>query len=231
MGARGGDELVEPPLRELGREGAPERLAGRLALLEPQAAALERLEKLEEAILLQAELLELKANPNRSAEGIVIEAKLERGRGAVATILVQRGTLKIGDIFVTGSESGRVRALINERGEKVEEAGPSEPVEVLGLNGTPFAGDDFIVVESDTRAREVADFRAHSRREADIAASSRGTLEQMLSKIKEGEIKELCLIIKADVAGSIEALKKVFDEIEVRDTRVKILHTGVGGIT
>ena len=131
--------------------------------------------------------MELKANPDRAAEGAVIEARLERGRGPVATVLIQRGTLKVGDIFVAGSEWGRVRALADERGESIEEAGPSVPVEVLGLNGTPMAGDDLVVVDNDARAREIADFRQQKKRDLDIAASSRGTIEQMLTRIQEGE--------------------------------------------
>ena len=162
-----------------------EEMGGEILAIEVSAKEHTNLDKLAEAILLQAELLELAANPDRNAEGAVIEAKLERGRGSVATVLVQRGTLRVGDIFVAGSEWGRVRALVNDRGETIEEAGPSLPVEVWGLNGTPLAGDDLVVVESDGQAREVADFRSQRKRELEIASSSRGTLEQMLTRIQE----------------------------------------------
>ncbi len=188
------------------------------------------LDKLEEAILLQAELLELKANANRQAEGVVIEAKMERGRGSIATVLVQRGTLNVGDVFVAGSESGRVRALVNDRGEPVDSAGPSVPVEVLGLTGTPVAGDEFIVVENEARAREVAAFRIHTKRESDMAAQARGSLEQMLSRIKEGEAKELPLVVKSDVHGSLEAIVGSLDKIGTDEAKVRVLHAAVGGI-
>ena len=177
-----------------------------------------------------AELLELAANPDRNAEGAVIEAKVERGRGPVATVLIQRGTLRVGDIFVAGSEWGRVRALVNDRGETVEEAGPSLPVEVWGLNGMPLAGDDLIVVDSDGQAREVADFRSQRKRELEIAASSRGTLEQMFSRIREGGTKELPIVIKSDVHGSLEAISTSLEKLGTEEVKVEILHSGVGGI-
>ncbi len=190
------------------------------------------LEKLEEAILLQAEILELKANPGRTAEGVVIEAKLERGRGSVATVLVQRGTLKVGDVFVTGAEWGRVRALINDRGQTVDEAGPATPVEVLGLNGTPMAGDDFTVIENEARAREIAEFRQRKKREAVNAASARGSLQDMFSRIQAGEVKELPVVIKGDVQGSIEAISGALEKLTAESTEVKVrvLHSSVGAI-
>ena len=187
------------------------------------------LDKLVEALLLQAELLELKANPERAAEGVVIEAKLEQGRGSVATVLVQRGTLKVGDVFVTGSESGRVRALLNDRGEKVEEAGPSAPVEVLGLAGTPLAGDDFVVVENEARAREIASFRKSKVRDQG-ATANRVSLEQLISKIKEGETQRLPVVIKSDVQGSVEAIVGALEKLGTDEVAVQVLHTGVGGI-
>jgi translation initiation factor IF-2 len=207
-----------------------EDLGGEVLAIDVSAKEKRNLDKLQEAILLQAELLELTANPNRSAEGIVIEAKLERGRGSVATVLVQRGTLKVGDIFVSGSEWGRVRALINERGESLEEAGPAVPVEVLGLNGTPFAGDDFVVVENEGRAREIASFRADAKRDTSIAAQGRGSLEQMLSKIKEGEVKELPVVVKSDVHGSLEAINSSLEKMGNEEVKVRMLHAAVGGI-
>ena len=183
-----------------------EELGGEVLDVEVSALKKTNLDRLEEAILLQSELLDLKANPNRPAEGVVLEAKVERGRGPVATVLIQRGTLHIGDIFVSGSEWGRVRALIDERGESQREAGPSTPIEVLGLNGIPLAGDDFVVIESESRAREVTDFRQRRRREAAAVAGARGTLEQMFSQIASGAAKELPVVVKSDVQGSLEAI-------------------------
>ena len=207
-----------------------EEMGGEILAIEVSAKEHTNLDKLAEAILLQAELLELAANPDRSAEGAVIEAKIERGRGPVATVLIQRGTLRVGDIFVAGSEWGRVRALVNDRGETVEEAGPSLPVEVWGLNGIPLAGDDLVVVESDGQAREVADFRSQRKRELEIASSSRSTLEQMLSRIREGATKELPVVIKTDVHGSLEAISTSLEKLGTEEVKVQILHSGVGGI-
>ncbi|MCH8924566.1 MAG: translation initiation factor IF-2 [Proteobacteria bacterium] len=207
-----------------------EEMGGEILAIEVSAKEHTNLDKLAEAILLQAELLELAANPDRNAEGAVIEAKIERGRGPVATVLIQRGTLRVGDIFVAGSEWGRVRALVNDRGETVEEAGPSLPVEVWGLNGIPLAGDDLVVVESDGQAREVADFRSQRKRELEIASSSRSTLEQMLSRIREGATKELPVVIKTDVHGSLEAISTSLEKLGTEEVKVQILHSGVGGI-
>ena len=187
------------------------------------------LDKLTEAILLQAEVLDLKANPNRPAEGVIIETKVERGRGAVATCLVQRGSLKIGDIFVAGSEWGRVRGLMDAAGNEVQAAGPGMPVEILGLNGTPAAGDDLIVVPSEARAREVTEFRQRRLRDARTTAT-RGTLEQMMSRIQQGQTKELALVVKADVHGSTEAIVGALEKLSTNDVGVNVLHGGVGGI-
>lgn len=207
-----------------------EDMGGDILAIEVSAKERINLDKLIEAILLQAELLELGANPDRAAQGVVIEAKLERGRGPVATVLVQRGTLNIGDIFVTGSEWGRVRAMINEHGKSIDEAGPSIPVEVLGLNGAPLAGDDFIVVEHEARAREIAEFRGQTKREKEMAASGRGTLEQMLDRIKEGEASELPVVIKSDVQGSLEAIVSSLEKLGTDEVKARVLHAGVGGI-
>ena len=209
-----------------------EELGGDILAVEVSAKAKRGLERLEEAILLQAEILELRANPDRPAMGAVIEAKLERGRGSVATVLVQRGTLKVGDIFVAGSEWGRVRALINDRGQQVDEAGPSVPVEVLGLNGTPMAGDDFAVLESEARAREIIEFRQRKKRDAQVKATARGTLEQMFTRIQEGEAKELPIVLKGDVQGSIEAIVGALEKLAGTNTEVKVrvLSSGVGAI-
>ncbi|MGH7099043.1 MAG: translation initiation factor IF-2, partial [Stellaceae bacterium] len=207
-----------------------EELGGEVLDIEVSALKRTNLDKLEEAILLQAELLDLKANPDRPAEGVVIEAKLERGRGAVATVLIQRGTLKVGDIFVAGSEWGRVRALIDDRGRSRQGAGPSEPIEVLGLNGAPLAGDDLIVAESESRARDIADFRQRRRRSAQAAAGARGTLEQMFSQIAAGVARELPVVVKSDVQGSLEAIVGSLEKLSTEEVAVRVLHSAVGGI-
>ncbi|MDX1486391.1 MAG: translation initiation factor IF-2, partial [Alphaproteobacteria bacterium] len=188
------------------------------------------LDKLEEAIVLQAELLELSANPDRPAQGIVVEAKIEQGRGNVATVLIERGTLSVGDIFVAGSEWGRVRALVDDHGRTVDEAGPAMPVEVLGLNGTPIAGDEFAVVESENRARQVTEYRQRQTRDAAAAAGARGTVEQMLASIAAGESEELPLVIKADVQGSVEAIVGAIEKLGTEEVKARILHAAVGGI-
>ncbi|MBV9150510.1 MAG: translation initiation factor IF-2, partial [Alphaproteobacteria bacterium] len=207
-----------------------EELGGEVLDVEVSALKKTNLDRLEEAILLQAELLDLKANPNRPAEGVVLEAKLERGRGPVATVLVQRGTLRIGDIFVAGSEWGRVRALIDERGEQRRVAGPSMPIEVLGLNGIPLAGDDFVAVDDESRAREVTDFRQRRRRDTAAAAGSRGTLEQMFSQIAAGVAKELPVVVKSDVQGSLEAIVGSLEKLSTSEVSMRVLHSAVGGI-
>jgi translation initiation factor IF-2 len=208
-----------------------EEMGGDILAVDVSAKTKMGLDRLEETILLQAEILELRSNPDRAASGTVIEAKLERGRGSVATVLVQKGTLKVGDTFVAGSEWGKVRALINDRGQNVTEAGPASPVEVLGLNGTPLAGDDFTVVESEARAREIAEFRQRKKREVANAAT-RGTLEQMFNRIQAGEAKELPVVIKGDVQGSIEAIAGTLEKLTSGNTEVKVrvLHSSVGAI-
>ena len=185
-----------------------ESMGGETLEIEVSATKRINLDKLLDAIALQSEVLELKANPEREAEGTVIEAKLDRGRGPVATALVQRGTLKVGDIVVAGAEWGRVRALVNDQGQTVQEAGPSVPVEVLGFSGTPEAGDTFAVVENEGRAREVTDYRIRQKREKSAARATgmRGSLEQMMSQLKTAGRKEFPLIVKGDVQGSIEAI-------------------------
>ncbi|MGY9054686.1 MAG: translation initiation factor IF-2 [Alphaproteobacteria bacterium] len=188
------------------------------------------LEELQEAILLQSELLELKANPNRSAQGIVVEAQLDRGRGSVATILVQRGTLRVGDSIVVGSEYGRVRAMIDERGQQLKEAGPSMPVEILGLQGTPMAGDEAVVVENEVKAREIAEYRQRRDRDKRRTAGARGTLEEMFDKLKAGVTKDLSVVIKTDVQGSQEAIVGALEKFNNEEVAVRVLHAGVGGI-
>ena len=189
------------------------------------------LDKLEEAIMLQAELLELTANPDRAASGVVVEAKVERGRGSVATLLVQRGTLKLGDIFVVGAESGRVRALLDDRGKNLKSAAPGQPVEILGLNGTPMAGDDCVVVETEARAREIAEYRTRQIKDREAARGARGSVEQMLSAIAAGEAEELPVVIKTDVHGSLEAIRVALEKLGTDQVKVRILSAGVGAIS
>ena len=201
--------------------------------LEVEVSALKKtgLDKLLEAILLQAEVLELTANPARPAEGVIVEAKLERGRGPVGTALIQRGTLKLGDLIVAGQAWGRVRALLNDVGENVKEAGPSVPVEVLGFDSAPEAGDQFAVVENDARAREITDYRLRERRKRLAVAGARGSLEQMMSQLKDAGIKEFPVVVKGDVQGSVEAITAALGKVGSDEVRARIIHAGVGGIT
>ena len=213
----------------LQHEVVVEELGGDTIAVEVSAKTRQGLDKLEEAILLQAELLELKANPDRMAEGAVVEAKVDVGRGPVATVLVQRGTLKVGDNFVAGGAVGRVRALINDRGQKVEEAGPSVPVEVLGLTSAPEAGDTFLVVENEARAREVATYRQRRGRSIRIGGE-RTTLEQMFTKIKDGDVAEVPVVVKTDVQGSLEALVASARKLSTSEVAVRVIHGAVGAI-
>ena len=210
-----------------------ESFGGDVVDVEVSAKNKTNLDKLLEMIALQAELLDLKTNSERPAEGTVIEAKLDRGRGPVATVLVQRGTLKVGDIIVAGAEMGRVRALISDQGENLDEAGPSVPVEVLGFNGPPEAGDRLAVVENEARARQVTSYRAHQKRENAAASISgmRGSLEQMMSQLKTAGRKEFPLIVKADVQGSLEAILGSLEKLGTEEVAARILHAGVGGIS
>jgi translation initiation factor IF-2 len=207
-----------------------EEMGGEVLSIEVSAKEMTNLDKLEEAILLQTEILDLKANPDRSAEGVIIEARVERGRGTVATILVQRGTLSIGDIIVAGGEWGRVRAMTNDHGQSVEKVTPGVPVEVVGLNSTPAAGDEVAVVESESRAREVTEFRQQRERDARAAATARGSLEQMFEKIERGEAETMPVVVKADVHGSVEAIVSAITKMGTEEVEVKVLHAGVGGI-
>jgi translation initiation factor IF-2 len=210
-----------------------ESLGGDVVDVEVSAKNKTNLDRLLEMIALQAELLDLKTNAERPAEGTVIEAKLDRGRGPVATVLVQRGTLRVGDIVVAGAEMGRVRALISDQGDTIDEAGPSVPVEVLGFNGPPEAGDRLAVVENEARARQVTSYRAHQKRENAAASISgmRGSLEQMMSQLKTSGRKDFPLIIKADVQGSLEAILGSLDKLGTDEVAARILHAGVGGIS
>jgi translation initiation factor IF-2 len=215
----------------LSQEIVVESLGGDTLELEVSALKKTGLDKLLEAILLQAEVLELTANPGRPAEGVIVEAKLERGRGPVGTALIQRGTLHLGDLIVAGSAYGRVRALINELGEQVTSAGPSVPVEVLGFDSAPEAGDQFAVVENEARAREITDYRVRERRKRLAVAGARGSLEQMMSNLKAAGTKEFTLLVKGDVQGSVEAIVAALDKMGTDEVRARIIHAGVGGIT
>jgi translation initiation factor IF-2 len=210
-----------------------ESLGGDVVDVEVSAKNKTNLDRLLEMIALQAELLDLKTNSTRPAEGTVIEAKLDRGRGPVATVLVQRGTLRVGDIIVAGAEMGRVRALISDQGDTVEEAGPAVPVEVLGFNGPPEAGDRLAVVENEARARQITSYRAHQKRENAAASISgmRGSLEQMMSQLKTSGRKEFPLVVKADVQGSLEAILGSLEKLGTDEVAARILHAGVGGIS
>ena len=215
----------------LGHEIVVESLGGDTLEIEVSALKKTGLDKLLEAIALQAEVLELRANPERDAEGVIVEAKLERGRGPVGTALIQRGTLHVGDLVVAGSAYGRVRALINELGEQVTSAGPSVPVEVLGFDSAPEAGDQFAVVENEARAREITDYRVRERRKRLAVAGARGSLEQMMTNLKAAGTKEFTLLVKGDVQGSVEAIVAALDKMGTDEVRARIVHAGVGGIT
>lgn len=209
-----------------------EDMGGDTQMIEVSAHSGDGLDDLLEAVALQAELMELKANETRSAEGIVIEAKLDKGRGAVATVLVQRGTLSVGDIFVVGQESGRVRALIDDKGRQVKTAPPSTPVEVLGAGGAPGAGDVFTVVESEASAREVAEYRARKARELSSAAGPKAaSLDQMMSQLQNAERAEIAIVVKGDVQGSVEAIAQAAEKLGTDEVSARVVHTGVGGIT
>ena len=210
-----------------------ESLGGEVLEVDVSAKEKTNLDKLLDVIALQAEVLELKANPNRAAEGTVIEARLDRGRGPVATVLVQRGTLRPGDIVVAGSEWGRVRALVSDTGHAVVAAGPSMPVEILGFNGTPEASDRLAAVATEARAREIADYRARQKREIAVARQTgmRGSLEQMMSQLKTSGRKEFPLVIKGDVQGSIEAIVGALEKLSTDEVAARVIFAGAGGIT
>jgi len=214
----------------LQHEVVTEQMGGDVLNIEVSATKRTNLDKLEEAILLQAEVLELKANANRPAEGAVVEAKLDRGRGPVATVLVQRGTLKIGDVVVAGAHWGRVRALIDDHGKPTEEAGPSKPVEILGLAGTPDAGDEFAVVPNEARAREITDFRQRQARTTRTTGAP-VSLENIFSDINKKRVDELSVVIKADVQGSAEAIVGALNGLGTEEVAVRVMHSGVGAIS
>ncbi len=215
----------------LSHELISEDMGGDVIVVEVSAKQKLNLDRLEESILMQAEMLELKANPNRLAEGAVVESKVDKGRGPVATLLVQRGTLKVGDMVVAGSASGKIRALINDKGKSVSEAHPSSPIEILGLDQAPVAGDEFIVTKDERSARDLVSFRQIRERQKRIVASKQLTLEQMFSKAKSEGAKELPVIVKADVQGSVEAICSSLERLNTDEIGVRILHSAVGGIT
>jgi translation initiation factor IF-2 len=207
-----------------------ESMGGDVLDVEVSAVKGTNLDRLLETILLQAEVLDLKANPNREASGLVVEAQLDKGRGPVATVLVQRGTLKLGDLFVAGSAWGRVRALVNDQGEQIKQAGPSVPVEVLGLSSAPEAGDQFDVVPNEARAREITDYRERKRRDQRGTGVVRSSLEQMMTQLSEAGRKEFPILVKADVQGSAEAIVQALEKIGNEEIRSRVVHYAVGGI-
>lgn len=222
-------ERVKQKLAEYGL--LPESWGGQTIFVEVSAKKRIGLEHLLEMLLLQAEILELKANPNKLARGTIVEAKIDKGRGVVATVLVQEGTLSVGDAFVAGTQFGKVRALLDDEGRKIDKATPSIPVEVIGLSGIPQAGDPFTVVEDERISREIANTRMQRQRLAQQVQYKRVTLDDLYSQIKKGDVKELNIIIKADVQGSVEALKEALEKLSTEAVKLKIIHEGVGGIT
>ena len=214
----------------LSHEVIVEKLSGDVLDIEVSAIKGTNLDKLEEAIHLQADLLDLKANPNRSARGVIIESKLEKGRGPVATVLVQKGTLKVSDIFVSGAEWGKVKALINDKGENIKKAGPSMPVEVLGFDSNPLAGDDFIVVDNESIARKIAEYRS-SKIQIQKNTVSKSNVEEMFAQINKGEVTNLPVVIKTDVQGSAEAIENSITKLSTEEVKVDIVFKGVGAIT
>ena len=217
----------------LSHEVVVEEMGGETQDVPVSATKRTGLEALEEAIMLQAELLDLRANPDRAAEGSVIESRLDRGRGPVATVLVQKGTLRQGDIVVAGAEWGRVRAMLDDKGKPVKEAGPSVPVEILGLSSAPTAGEPFVAVENESKAREISEFRQRKLRDraAGVATAARGTLDEMLARIVAGDKKEVALLVKADVQGSAEAIQSTVMKLEHEEVRVRVLMSSVGQIS
>jgi translation initiation factor IF-2 len=218
--------------QELGNFGlAPEEWGGDTIVVPVSAKTKEGIEQLLEMILLQADILELKANPKRLAKGTIVEARLDRGRGPVATVLVQEGTLKVGDPFVCGTEYGRIRAMMDDKGNRIESAGPSTPVEVLGLGGVPEAGDVFVAVLDDAKARQIAEHRRGKQRDAEMAKTAKVSLDDLYQQIQSGEVRELKVVVKTDVQGSLEAVSDALRRLSTEDVRLNVIHGSVGGIT
>jgi translation initiation factor IF-2 len=223
---------IERVKRELADQGlVSSEWGGDVTMVEVSAKKRMGIEELLEMVLLQAEMMELKANPNKPARGHVIEAKLDKGRGPVATILIQEGTLKSGDAYVCGVHSGRVRTMYNDRGQRMEQAPPSVPVEVVGFSGVPNAGDDFIVLSDDKQAKVVAEHRLARQREKELSRSTKVTLEKLYEQIREGAIKELNVIVRTDVQGSLEAISDSLVKLSTTDVKVNVLHSATGAIT
>src|SRR5262245_7807591 len=226
------DANQERVKQELGNHGlAPEEWGGDTIMVPVSAKTKDGIPQLLDMILLQADVLELKANPGRLAKGTIVEARLDRGRGPVATVLVQEGTLHPGDAFVCGTQFGRVRAMVSDKGQRIEAAGPSTPVEILGLGGVPEAGDTFVAVQDDQKARQVAEHRRNKQREAEMAKTAKVSLDDLYQQIQTGEVKELKVVLKADVQGSVEAVSEALRRLSTDDVRVNVLHGSVGGIT
>jgi len=222
-------DRVKQELTEYGL--IPEDWGGDTICVPVSAKTKQGIDTLLEMILLVAEMQELKANPNRPAKGTIIEAKLDKGRGPVATVIVQKGTLKVGDSIIAGTAYGKVRALIDDKGKKVKSAGPSMPVEILGLSEVPNAGDILYVVSDEKTARQISEIRKEKEKQKYFASSSKITLQDLYSQIKEGKVKELNIIVKADVQGSVEALKQALEKLSNDEVRVRVIHGGVGAIT
>src|SRR5213083_337332 len=226
------DANPEHVKQELGNHGlAPEEWGGDTIMVPVSAKTKEGIAQLLDMILLQADVLELKASPGRLAKGTIVEARLDRGRGPVATVLVQEGTLRPGDAFVCGTQYGRVRAMMSDKGQRIEAAGPSTPVEILGLGGVPEAGDTFVAVQDDQKARQVAEHRRTKQREAEMAKTAKVSLDDLYQQIQTGEMKELKVVLKADVQGSVEATSDALRRLSTDDVRLNVLHGSVGGIT
>jgi translation initiation factor IF-2 len=226
------DANVERVKRGLMEHGlVAEEWGGDAIFVNVSAKTKEGIPQLLEMILLQADVLELRANPDKLARGTIVEAKLDRGRGPVATVLVQEGTLHVGDAFVCGVFTGRVRAMIDDRGRKIEDAGPALPVEILGLQGVPQAGDTFVTLTDEAKARQIAEYRQSKQRESDLNKTSKVSLEELYDQIKTGDVKELRVVLKADVHGSVEALSEAMTRLSTSEVRLNVLHGSVGGIT
>src|SRR5581483_2637776 len=226
------DANPERVKQELGNHGlAPEDWGGDTIVVPVSAKSRDGIPHLLDMVLLQADVLELRANPARLAKGTIVEARLDRGRGPVATVLVQEGTLKVGDAFVCGTQYGRIRAMVDDKGRRIEAAGPSTPVEILGLGGVPEAGDTFVAVQDDQKARQVAEHRRAKQREAEMAKTAKVSLDDLYQQIQTGEVKELKIVLKADVQGSVEAMSEALRRLSTDDVRLTVLHGSVGGIT
>jgi translation initiation factor IF-2 len=226
------DANVERVRQELSNHGlVPEEWGGETTAIGVSAKTGDGIEQLLEMLLLQADILELKANPARQAKGVIIEARLDRGRGPVATVLVQEGTLRVGDSFVCGVEFGRLRAMMDDKGNRVKSAGPSTPVEILGIGGVPAAGDVLLAVQEEQKARQVAGHRANKQRDADMTKTAKVSLDDLYQQVKQGSVRELKVVLKADVQGSVEAVSDALQRLSTDEVRLAVIHGSVGGIT